>query len=584
MSDLIGQTLGEYKIVGLVGKGGMATVYRAEQASLGRTVAVKVLPRNFTHDDTFLQRFTREVQTIARLQHPRILPVYAYGEFDSLPYIVMAYMEGGTLADRISQGQMPLEEISQLLGQTAEGLDYAHSKGVIHRDFKPSNILLDVPGNVHLADFGIAKVSEATAQLTGSAIIGTPAYIAPEMGDRGEISPGVDVYAVGVTLYQMLSGQLPFQGDTPMRLVIAHMTKPVPNLHEFRPDLSPVVADVIYTALAKSPAERYASVGALSQAFDTALQGAEVEVDERTIPMMPEETIPDAVVPPPSPAPSLEAPTYDVLSDAPPVSRDASTIPDATPAPVSTPAPAPVAVPKPATPRRMTLPGAPRSKTGALLLGGAVVAAFVGLLAIIVIVAILVTRTPATPTTPVPPDFNFSGRGRDTTLRMTDNEAEDIDPAYGPNGTRLAFASDRDGDFEIYQLGADGNVTQLTINSAADVDPAYAPFGGKIAFASDRDGDYEIYVLDADGLVTQFTSNTATDLEPAYSPRGSELAFASNRDGQFEIYTLASDGEVLQLTRTTDGSSQLAVSPTGSLAYVGKVARGTDLFVLSPDS
>ena len=275
MSNLVGRTLGQYEILAEIGHGGMANVYRATQRSVGREVAIKVLPAHLMQERTFLERFNREVKVIAKLQHPRILPVYDYGEAEGIPYIVMAYLTGGTLADRIRRhGALPFDEIAKLIRQMAEGLDYAHAQGVIHRDFKPSNVLLDGVGNAYLADFGIAKVTQDTTQLTGSGMIGTPAYMAPELARPGNLSPLVDVYAMGVTLYQMIAGELPFWGDTPIGVMMAHATEPIPNARALRPDLPDAVQRVIERTLAKDPAARYPTPGAVAASLDAALRGA----------------------------------------------------------------------------------------------------------------------------------------------------------------------------------------------------------------------------------------------------------------------------------------------------------------------
>jgi serine/threonine protein kinase len=270
---LIGTTLGKYDIVRRLGKGGMATVYLGRQTSIGRTVAIKVMPQHFMHDDTFMQRFEREVRVIAELQHPRVLPVFDYGQIEGRPYIVMAYMAGGTLADRIEEGPMTLDEIARLVEQIAEGLDHAHRKGVIHRDFKPSNVLLDEHGNVYLADFGIAKISEVTVNLTGTGVVGTPTYMAPEMAREGAVTPAVDIYALGVTLYQMLTGRVPYEGQTPLSVMMAHATRPIPNVRAARPDLPEGITAVVERALAKTPEARYATAGELAEALKQAIAG-----------------------------------------------------------------------------------------------------------------------------------------------------------------------------------------------------------------------------------------------------------------------------------------------------------------------
>ncbi len=271
-AELVGRKLGQYTLERVIGQGGMATVYVASQENIERKVAVKVLPPQFMHQPAFLERFRREVQVIARLQHPRILPVFDYGQFEDRPFIVMAYMGGGTLQERIRRGPMPVGEVVRLVEQIAEGLDHAHRQGVIHRDFKPSNVLLDEHGNAYLADFGIAKISESTVQLTGSGIVGTPAYMAPEMADRGEVTASVDIYALGTTIYEMLTASLPYRGETPLRVMIAHAQDPIPSVRDKRPDVSPAVSSVVHRAMAKRPDQRYASAGELARALRAAFE------------------------------------------------------------------------------------------------------------------------------------------------------------------------------------------------------------------------------------------------------------------------------------------------------------------------
>ena len=189
MQQHIGKRLGSYQIIEQIGQGGMATVFKAYQPSMDRYVAIKILPSHFTEDESFLGRFTQEARTLARLEHPHILPVHDYGEQEGTTYLVMRYVEAGTLKDLIArEGAMELKEAARILGQVGGALDYAHSQGVVHRDIKPSNVLIDQQGNTFLTDFGIAKLVAETAQFTASgAIIGTPAYMSPEQG-MGEAS------------------------------------------------------------------------------------------------------------------------------------------------------------------------------------------------------------------------------------------------------------------------------------------------------------------------------------------------------------------------------------------------------------
>lgn len=284
MDDLIGKKLGQYDIVERLGAGGMATVYRARQEDIRRDVAIKVLTPEYTGDPMFMHRFQREVHTIARLEHPRILPVFDYGEFEGRPFIVMRLMTGGSLADRIEQagGWMTLDEIARLLDQIAEGLDYAHTEEVIHRDLKPSNVLLDRHGNAYLSDFGIAKLSEESIQLTGDRVIGTLSYMAPEMFKRMPVTPAVDIYALGVTLYEMLTGSVPYAGDT-AQVITGHLHEPIPDVLQQRPGLPAQIGEVVRRAMAKAPLERYPTASAMAAAFRSALASAPPET-ERELP------------------------------------------------------------------------------------------------------------------------------------------------------------------------------------------------------------------------------------------------------------------------------------------------------------
>ncbi len=282
---MIGRTLGGYRVIEQIGLGGMATVYKAYDPGTDRFVALKVLPEHYSKDPTFRERFQREAKAIAKLEHPRILPIFAYGEEDGAAYLVMRYMESGTLAEAMSQGRLALSAASQIVTQVADALDYAHEHGIIHRDVKPSNVLLDKNGNTYLTDFGIAKMVEGASDLTGSGLIGTPHYMSPEQcTGRKDLTPASDQYSLGIILYEMVTGQKPFQAETPVAVVMKHLHDPLPSPRSFRPDLPDAMERPLYKALAKEPHQRFESCRALASAFARALASAQV-VDDQTVKM-----------------------------------------------------------------------------------------------------------------------------------------------------------------------------------------------------------------------------------------------------------------------------------------------------------
>src|SRR5579859_6499172 len=205
MANLIGQRLGQYEILSLVGKGGMAMVYRARQASIERDVAIKVMKPDLADAEDFVRRFQREAKAIASLSHPFILKVFDYGQQGDLVYLVMELLRGGSLSDLIRQQSLSPDAASRILEQVASALDYAHERGIIHRDLKPHNVLLDEKGNAHLTDFGIAKILGTNVTVTQSGLVmGTPAYMSPEQWQGKPLDARVDIYALGVMLYEML--------------------------------------------------------------------------------------------------------------------------------------------------------------------------------------------------------------------------------------------------------------------------------------------------------------------------------------------------------------------------------------------
>ncbi len=255
----------------------MAVVYLAHDPVVKRPVALKVLPRQFTFDPEFRARFQREAEIIAALEHPAVVSIYDVGEDDEQPYIVMRYMPGGTLADRLRRGPLPLAEAARLVARLAPALDEAHARQIIHRDLKPENILFDQRGDPYLSDFGLAKLAQAGKGLTSSVIIGTPAYISPEQAEgRRQLDGRSDVYALGALLFEMLTGRLPFEADSAVALLLKHLNEPAPRLHAVRPDLPLVCEVIVARALAKSPTDRYPTVGALAHDLSRAAAGENV--------------------------------------------------------------------------------------------------------------------------------------------------------------------------------------------------------------------------------------------------------------------------------------------------------------------
>ena len=270
MSLHAGSAIGPYMLTERVGRGGMATVYRAYQPALDRDVAIKVLPEYFAEEATYRERFQHEAQAIARLRHPNVLEVFDFGCEDGIAYIVMELVEGGTLADRLGR-PMELRSTLALLQPLGSAVDYAHSKGVLHRDIKPSNVLLRNDGTPVLADFGLARLAGSMRRLTAvGSVMGTPEYMSPEQATDQPLGAASDLYSLAVIAYEMLTGRVPFEATTPAAVLLSHITRPMPATRELQGELSAHVEDVLRRALAKNPNDRYPNAAG----FVTALRPA----------------------------------------------------------------------------------------------------------------------------------------------------------------------------------------------------------------------------------------------------------------------------------------------------------------------
>ncbi len=276
--ELIGTTLGNYRILAPLGQGGMARVYRAHQENLDREVAVKVLPPWYAADRSFVERFNLEAKLVARLSHSNIVMVHDAGEQNGHIYIVMQLIDGGTLKQRLdqlqAQGQtMDVVEANQIFKQIASALTYAHEKGIIHRDVKPVNVLMDQSGRPILSDFGIAKVLASTReQLTRpGAGVGTPEYMSPEQCRGEQVDASSDIYALGVMLFEALTGRTPFRGDNYPALAHSHIYEMPPHPSAINPRINAAVDQVILTALMKIPQQRYQQANRMADAFEQAI-------------------------------------------------------------------------------------------------------------------------------------------------------------------------------------------------------------------------------------------------------------------------------------------------------------------------
>jgi len=273
MARLSGSKLGKYQIGERLGRGNMAEVYKAFHPYLERHVAVKVLHHFLSEGENFLVRFQREAKAIAALEHPNIIRIYDIDIEDKLYYMVMEFIEGDTLKNYLAQSEkpLPIPEVAYIFREIASALNYAHQQGMLHRDIKPANILLGKDGRVVLADFGIARILSDTQFTATGALVGTPAYMSPEQGRGTSVSAGSDIFALGILLYEMLTGKIPFDADTPMDIIRQHVHVSLPSPRAIRHDMPKALEEVIVRATQKDPRHRFQTVTEMVDALDAAL-------------------------------------------------------------------------------------------------------------------------------------------------------------------------------------------------------------------------------------------------------------------------------------------------------------------------
>ncbi len=631
MQDWIGQKVGRYEILRLLGKGGMSYVFLARQETINREVALKI----FQDDDParldeLLQRFDREAQIMASLSHPNILKVYDYGKDDEYVFIVMEYYTGGSLARLIdlSDGGLSFAEIDPLLAQLADALDYAHQRGVIHRDLKPENVLLDEQGNGFITDFGIAKQMEQRTNLTRTgSVLGTPTYMAPEQWTGHEVTYKVDIYALGIILYEMLTGERPFVDTTPHRLLYSVMYERPISILDKRPDLPEGFEDLFDRVLSKNPDERHATARDLVEHFRALTQGKDPQMHvpprAATEPASVSEAIPTEAFDPPQAAPRRNRIWLPLLAfgavvviaallligmgeDNPLLAMIAPPTATTTPSPTPTLTPSPTPLPPGSILPRETIPTAVQDSLENLLLNRVSNETFSVYFINTADWEALYLATGGKPSwagedTRYAYDYmiyeeeNFEifarpGIGRATQENLTDDEGRDFHASFEVGGERFVFHSDRaDGNWDVYLTEREsGETTRLTEHPGADQWPAWSPTGAQILFSSQRDGggDFDLWIFDLEsGEFQQVTVDPANEMYGAWSPDGTQIAYQTNRDGDYELFIQDLDtGETTRLTDNDWADVWPAWSPAEALVYAADRDGDYEIYLYDFDS
>lgn len=559
--EIIGKIISGYEIIRPIGEGGMATVYLGKQQSMNRQVAIKVLPRHFVKDDTYMERFRREVDIASKLEHRNIIPVYDYGEYNGQPFIVMRYMPSGSLDDVLQNGPLNPDAIYKIVNQIAPALDYAHSKNVLHRDLKPSNVLMDDDGGAFLTDFGIARVvGDNNPGLTTQGVVGTPSYMSPEQAQGNDLDGRSDVYSLGVMLFEMATGRRPFENETPYSIAVMQVTQQPPMPRTLNPTISTALEVVILKALKKSREDRYHNSVALAESLKLAIERPAAVHDTE---------------------PRLKMSSYqEILADEPtrPPSKPKNQPVSYAPSPASSGASRPV-VPPPRSLRSQIRKRRSQNPLISALIGGSIGCGLLG----IIVAAGFIAFTVLFPGTSIIPDST------DTELDISEVTATIADvtltsPQTITDGSAIPTLD------ETSQAAADllsDRATQQAASTASAQENAslatplfpqnqvgVAPVGergtpdllsslsgvsGTIIFADARGDEptLEIVSINLDSWAeTQLTQDPfAESLYPVASPDGRWVAFQSNRDRDqsepennesYEIYIMNRGGGQLQ--------------------------------------
>lgn len=617
LPNLSNQKFGQYELRRLLGAGGMGAVYLGWQASLKREVAIKILPPTFAANPEMVGRFTREAETAARLEHPHIVPIYDYGVEQGISYVVMRLLPGGSLAERLThraQNDNPLpnlREIADMLTKLASALDFAHSKGVVHRDIKSNNVMFDAHGTPFLVDFGIARLINATSALTGSNVqIGTPAYMSPEQWTGEEATAKSDQYAMGVMAYVLLTGDLPFEGQTPFALMHKHLNEPPTPPHVRRAGLPESLTPVISQALAKLPADRFATVSDFAAAFTSAI-----------VNMTPGQATSFFVTPLPisineiafTPLPSLSG----GAAFEPPQAPAGGMPPTISPAPITQPD-------KPTTimSSGATWLGEPPKRRKGLIVAGVVIAALV----LIGLFALFNGDDGEKNSSSSQPTATSPAVAENPTDEPTPSTTSAATASVTPSATATTDFEAIAGITLTYEAGVNAAATAQIAQAqtltatvwTATPTPTITPLpttpagppnnnGGRtpilnnpdglpgllgrdrVVFVSNRDGDFEIVSINPDARFTQvsadpITNNDEDDLQPSVSGDGNRIAIVREVNGNHDIFWLDKTTQEMRpaVTGRADDVDP-AWAPLGdTLAYASNRDGDYEIYIFDP--
>ena len=618
MNEFVGRQIDQYLIQRHIDRGGMADVYLALDITLQRQVALKVLQAELSRDKGAVARFQREAETVARLNHPNIVQIYNIGRLPGgQPYLAMQYVEGGSLHQHLTWLSEQGEPISvrRALGiarQIAGALDTAHRAGVVHRDLKPGNILMRDDKTPVVTDLGIAAVKTAATRLTRTGgMLGTPHYMSPEQARGQPVDGRADIYALGIILYEMLAGKVPFDADSPLAVLHQHLSEPPPPLYRIRPDLVDITYRTVETCLQKDPADRFQTATQLMAALDHALEVEKGGIGTTPYPPLlrsRRQAVKWYHILPPVVFLLLGLGLYQLFAAAPPseLAAPMTTLPGSgelanivqpspsttITSPIITEADLPTATFRPLPTHTATMTATPAATLSPSPTATATITS-------------MPTNTPL----PLPAPAIGSPTGRivftcyidnvddicvinadgSGETRLTAVATTDFYASFTPDGRQILFSSRRDGGFLMYAMGSDGsNVQRLGPAHIGGIyAPAVSPEGQRVTFTAAQDGNQQVWVMNWDGSqLQQLTHTDGNNVDPVWSPDGNHIAFASDRDGEMAHFIMNADGtEVRKLvTGVADSGGRSDWSPDGRwLAFYAGPRDGRDIYLAAID-